>query len=261
MLGVDALIAGEGGQGEGKGVRRHPRQQTPPALPRAGPDEARDIQPRSAATGPGRWPFGAQTRRTTGNKPRRCSSCGPERDRCRRMGGAHRRERGGKPPFLNAAWAAGSARVSRGRGRCGVKPNRRIHSQPRCTCTGRPRVWLIHRATLRHVQTPPSGAGPARAWRNAPVAAPHPAAARPPDCHAAGRRWPAVRPGSAGPALAPNAPNTPSRGPPQRWPCRPPAARGSASDCAPPDPPLPDSAPPIRRPSHAGRSPSFVPCR
>jgi hypothetical protein len=45
MGGVDSFIMGEGGQRQGKGFGRDPRQQTPPTLAGAGADKAIDMQP------------------------------------------------------------------------------------------------------------------------------------------------------------------------------------------------------------------------
>jgi hypothetical protein len=83
------------------------------------------------------------------------------------VGGDGRVACGAGPPLLNATCAAWSARVSRRRVRGGVKPNRRIHSQPRASATGRPARSPIQTATLRQVHSSPSGAGSARMARSA----------------------------------------------------------------------------------------------
>ena len=135
---------------QGERRRRHRRQQAPPARPRAGAHEAVDGQPRVVALDRGdpplplRRPDPAQHRQ----QAQPVLVLRPEREGCGGMGRPHRGGGSGQAPFLNASWAAGSARRSRGRGRWGVKPRRRSHSQPRLGSTVRPICAPIQAATL-----------------------------------------------------------------------------------------------------------------
>ena len=239
MGGVKALVAGEGGQGQREGRRGDRRQQAPPALPGAGPDKAIDVEPFVAALDRGDRPL-APWRPDAAQHRQQAEArliLGPERDLGRRMGLRYGGNSGGKPPFLKASWAAGSARVARGRGRCGVKPSRRIHSQPRCSLTGRPKGGTH---PCRHLAAGPQVAVRGRAGQRV-------LQGRPPRgiqqrCSAGigvaavadARR--SVLAGAAGHFATRNSPSNPSRGRPRPWACRCSATTPSATDCAPPDP-------------------------
>src|SRR5271165_5668163 len=62
--------------------------------------------------------------------------------------------------FLNCSCALGSALTCRGPGLRRLPSRRTRYAQPSCTLTGRPSRWLIQSATVRPIQTAPSGAGP-----------------------------------------------------------------------------------------------------
>jgi hypothetical protein len=71
VVGVDALVAGNGGQRQGDDVGSHGGQQAPPPLAGAGTPDALDSEPlgRAANRDTGPLPWGAHTRRTTGSQP------------------------------------------------------------------------------------------------------------------------------------------------------------------------------------------------
>src|SRR5688572_13121859 len=83
MRGINALIAGEGGQRQGERLGGHCRQQTPPALPGAGPDEAVDVEPLvlTADLGGGALPFRGPHPPHHRQQAQPVFVLGPERDR------------------------------------------------------------------------------------------------------------------------------------------------------------------------------------
>ena len=245
MGGVDALVAGKRGQGQRERLGIGGLQQAPPALPRTGADEAGDVQPLVMALDLARW-VGTPAAPTPGAPPAatRAGAHPPPRGSPYADGWAclHRGERGGEPPFLNASCASGSARVSRGRGRWGVKPRRRIHSQPRCSLTGRPSRSPIQAATLR--QGPDAAVGRRAAQRRPQLLLLRlrPRAAPRPGSRGGGRRCPPARPpGTVARPRGSSSPNSRCCGPPPRWTPRPPATTRSATGCARPGRPRADT--------------------
>lgn len=90
---------------------------------------------------------------------------GPDLDGGFGEGGRDLADKRPEPP-LKASCSPASAWTWRGRGRNGFRPSRRRYDQPVQYGTGRPSLRLSHSATVRPVQSSPSGAGPANAWRS-----------------------------------------------------------------------------------------------
>src|SRR5579859_4384993 len=95
---------------------------------------------------------------------------GPDLDGGFGEGGRDLADKRSKPP-LKASCSPASARTWRGRGCNGFRPSRRRYDQPVQYGTGRPSLRLSHSATVRPVQSSPSGAGPASAWRSSSCSA------------------------------------------------------------------------------------------
>ena len=88
---------------------------------------------------------------------------GPDLDGGRGKGGRDLTGKRSEPP-LKASCSPASAWTCRRRGRNGFRPSQRRYDQPVQYGTGRPSLRLSHSATVRPVQSSPSGAGPASSW-------------------------------------------------------------------------------------------------
>ena len=126
VRGVDAFIPRELGQGEREGVGAHGRQEAPPAFPGRRPDEPIDVEPLKAAPDVRRGPLPDRRPDPTpdGKQPEAMLVLRPQRQGRGRMGALDGVELASEPPLTKAAWAAASARTSRGRGRWDEKPRR-----------------------------------------------------------------------------------------------------------------------------------------
>jgi len=126
MLRVDPLVAGELGEGQPKRRSPHRRQEAPPTLAGLWADEAVDVQPVEPPPDPGRGPLAdrAPDAADQGEEAKAMLVLRPERYGRGGMGVLNSVELALEPPLTKAAWATGSARSSRGRGRCGENPRR-----------------------------------------------------------------------------------------------------------------------------------------
>ena len=111
MGGVDALVTGEGGQRHGEGLCRDRRQQAPPALPRGRPHKTIDVEPFVAALDLGDRPLAPWRPHPAPHRQQAEAMLilGPQRDLGLWMGLCYGGNSRGKPPFLQASWATGSA--------------------------------------------------------------------------------------------------------------------------------------------------------